>query len=68
MVHVGSSSHQIWHSQFSNGFDDGQWTEDVRVPGQFSKASPAIAAYADRLRMVHLGSTSNDIWYSYFIP
>lgn len=71
MVHVGSSSNQIWHSQFfSNGVGDrpGQWTEDVQVPDQFSKASPAIAAYADRLRMVHLGGSSNDIWYSYFVP
>jgi hypothetical protein len=42
------------------------WTENVVVSGQLSKASPALAAFGDRLHMVHLGDSSNRIWHSQF--
>jgi hypothetical protein len=42
------------------------WTRNVRIPGQRSKASPALAVFGGRLHMVHLGSASNDIWHSTF--
>src|SRR5215218_3930930 len=42
------------------------WTQNVVVSGQLSKASPALAAFGDRLHMVHLGDSSNRIWHSEF--
>ncbi len=42
------------------------WTPNVTIPDQQSKASPALAAFNDRLHMVHLGNSSNDIWHSTF--
>src|SRR5829696_3092577 len=42
------------------------WTQNVVVSGQLSKASPALAAFGDRLHMVHLGDSSNRIWHSQF--
>jgi hypothetical protein len=60
MVHLGSSSNDIWHSYF----DGNKWTKNVKIPGQSSKASPALAVCGGKLHMVHLGSSSNDIWWS----
>jgi hypothetical protein len=40
------------------------WVINKQVPGQSSKAPPALAAFNNRLHMVHLGSSSNDIWHS----
>ena len=62
MVHLDSSTNQIWHSVF----DGNSWSNNVQIPGQLSKASPALAAFGDRLHMVHLGDSSNDIWHSRF--
>src|SRR5829696_1027098 len=42
------------------------WTQNAVVSGQLSKASPALAAFGDRLHMVHLGDSSNRIWHSQF--
>src|SRR3954447_20339350 len=64
MVHLGDSSNDIWHSWY-----DGQsrtWSENKKIPGQKSKASPALAFYQQRLHMVHLGDSSNDIWHSWY--
>ena len=70
MVHLGDSSNDIWHSYF-----DGQtWRRpdtgepgNSPIPGQQSKASPALAyggPVGAQLHMVHLGDSSNDIWHS----
>jgi hypothetical protein len=43
------------------------WTPNVRIPGQQSKASPALAyggPEGPQLHMVHLGDSTNDIWHS----
>jgi hypothetical protein len=40
------------------------WRPNISLPGQLSKASPAIGEFNGRLHMVHLGDSSNDIWYS----
>src|SRR3982751_5598449 len=67
MVHLGDSSNDIWWSIF----DGTSWNKpddspgDERIPGQQSKASPALAAFGGRLHMVHLGDSSNDIWWSF---
>ena len=68
MVHLGSSSNDLWWSLF-----DGQvWKTaegqagNARIPGQKSKASPALAVFNGRLHMVHLGDSSNDIWWSIY--
>jgi len=69
MVHLGDSSNDIWHSYF-----DGQtWRRpdtgepgNSRIPGQQSKAAPAIFQVGGLLHMVHLGDSSNDIWHSTF--
>ena len=68
MVHLGDGSNDIWHSR-SDGEtwfrpDTGE-PGNSRIPGQQSKASPALAYYGG-LHMVHLGDGSNDIWHSYF--
>src|SRR5262249_26482816 len=42
------------------------WTENKRIPGQKSKAAPALAFDGTLLHMVHLGDTSNDLWHSTF--
>jgi hypothetical protein len=42
------------------------WLPNTRIRGQQSKASPALAAFGQRLHMVHLGNSSNDIWHSTF--
>jgi hypothetical protein len=43
---------------------DGAGDGNIRIPGQKSKSSPALATFNDQLHMVHLGDSSNDIWYS----
>jgi len=69
MVHLGDSSNDIWHSYY-----DGQtWRRpdtgepgNSPIPGQASKAAPAIFTNNGLLHMVHLGDSSNDIWHSTF--
>ena len=43
-----------------------QWTPNLPVPDQKSKASPALATLGGALHMVHLGDSSNRIWHSIF--
>jgi hypothetical protein len=62
MVHLGDSSNRIWHSVF----DGSNWSPNVEISGQSSKAPPALAAFNGRLHMVHLGDSSNRIWHSVF--
>jgi len=68
MVHLGDSSNDIWWSIF----DGTSWNKSVgtpgneRIPGQKSKAAPALAVYGGGLHMVHLGDSSNNIWWSIF--
>ena len=45
------------------------WTPNSQLPGQKSKAPPALCTSGDLgrlLHMVHLGDSSNDIWHSWF--
>jgi HEAT repeats len=68
MVHLGDSSNDIWWSIY----DGTSWNKadgtpgNERIPGQRSKATPALAAFGDTLHMVHLGDSSNRIWHSEF--
>ena len=68
MVHLGNSSNDIWWSIY----DGVSWKKsdgtagNERIPGQSSKASPALAVFDNRLHMVHLGNSSNDIWWSIY--
>jgi hypothetical protein len=68
MVHLDDASNDIWWSIF----DGNVWRRpdgaqgDVRIPGQQSKVTPALAVFNNRLHMVHLGDTSNDIWWSIY--
>jgi hypothetical protein len=65
MVHLGDSSNNIWHTELDDGDTfPGNWTPNVRIPDQLSKASPALAVFQDKLHMVHLGNSSNNIWHS----
>jgi hypothetical protein len=45
MIHIGGSSNDLWHSWF----DGKTWSKDVRIPGQKSKAAPALAGFCDHL-------------------
>jgi hypothetical protein len=62
MVHLGDESNDIWHSWF----DGTDWAQNVRIEGQASKATPALAAFGNQLHMVHLGDSSDQIWHSAF--
>lgn len=68
MVHLGDSSNDVWWSIY----DGTSWNKadgtpgNERIPGQQSKATPALAAFGDALHMVHLGDSSNDIWWSIY--
>lgn len=68
MVHLGSSSNDIWWSIFDEEVwkTDGGSEGNGRIPGQKSKASPALAVFNNQLHMVHLGDSSNDIWWSIY--
>ena len=44
--------------------DPAAWSENVRIPDQKSKATPALAVFRNVIRMVHLGDSSNDLWWS----
>jgi hypothetical protein len=56
---IGDSSNDLWHSVF-NGT---AWSANVKIPGQQSKAPPALAFFGGAIHMVHLGDTSNDLWH-----
>jgi hypothetical protein len=66
MVHLGESSNDLWWSIY----DGSSWKTsegkpgNERIPGQRSKASPAIAPFALAVIMVHLGDTSDNLWAS----
>jgi hypothetical protein len=68
MVHLGDSSNDIWWSIW----DGKLWRQadgtpgNERIPGQQSKAMPALAQYNNQLHMVHLGDSSNDLWWSIY--
>ena len=62
MVHIGKSSHNLYHSYF-NGTE---WSRELRIPDQKSKAAPALGVFNNQLHMVHLGDNSNDVWHSMY--
>jgi hypothetical protein len=68
MVHLGDSSNNIWWSIY----DGTSWNRsdgtpgNEQIPGQSSKAAPALAGFFDGLHMVHLGDSSNNIWWSIY--
>lgn len=41
------------------------WPLGVPLPGQSTKAAPALAAVSAELHLVHLGESSNDIWHTW---
>ena len=47
------------------------WSEAVKIPGQTSRAAPALAAFpvdgAPALHLVHLGEASNDLWHAWTV-
>jgi hypothetical protein len=66
MVHLGDESNDIWWSIY----DGSVWRKpdgtagNVRIPGQQSKASPALASFGGIMYMLHLGDSSKHIWLS----
>jgi hypothetical protein len=68
MVHLGDSSNDLWWSIY----DGVSWKKpdgtpgNERIPGQKSKATPALAAVGNQLHMVHLGDSSDDLWWSIY--
>ena len=62
MVHQGDASNTIWWSVYNGD----EWTPNLTVPGQKSKAPVALCETPDqsRLVMLHLGDSSNKIWFS----
>lgn len=40
------------------------WSDNVPIPDQKTKASPALASHGELLHMVHLGDSSDNIWHS----
>jgi hypothetical protein len=68
MVHLGDESNDLWWSIY----DGSVWRKpdgtpgNERIPGQKSKAPPAMAAFGRMLYMVHLGDTENDLWWSMY--
>ena len=68
MVHLGSSgSNELWHASFPPGGALGRdWSDDVKISGQKSGTTPALAV-RNQLNMVHLGSTgSHELWHASF--
>jgi hypothetical protein len=69
MVHLGSSgSDELWHATFPLGGALGHgWTDDVKIQGQKSRITPALAVFDNKLHMVHLGSSGSDeLWHATF--
>ena len=50
---------QLWYSPYYD-----QWGPKVKIPGQKSKSTPALAVKGGRLHLLHQGKTSDDLWYS----
>jgi hypothetical protein len=63
MIHLGESSHKLWHSWTTDGET---WSDDKEIGGQSSQAVPAMAALGDTLHMVHLGESTKTIWHSWW--
>ncbi|BCW72422.1 M12 family metallopeptidase [Arthrobacter sp. NicSoilB8] len=69
MVHLGSAgSDELWHASFPTGGRLGQdWSADVKINDQKSRAAPALAVFDGELHMVHLGSSGSDeLWHASF--
>ena len=60
MVHLGHDSNNLWYSIY----DGTKWTPNVKIPGQKSKTTPALAVLNNQLHMVHQGDDSNTLWHS----
>ena len=59
LVHLGTSSNQLWHSIF-----DGTWRPNVQVEDQSSSVGVGLAVFRDQLIQVHVGSDSTRLWHS----
>jgi hypothetical protein len=69
MVHLGDESNHLWHSVYDGEVwrrpDTGE-QGNYPIPGQLSKAPPALAEFNSQLHMVHLGDESNHLWHSVY--
>ena len=54
---------QLWFSRYIN-----QWARPTKIPGQYSKSTPALAVRRGVLHMIHNGKSSDDLWHSTFTP
>lgn len=54
---------QLWFSRYYD-----QWAPGIKIPGQFSKSTPALAVRSGVLHMIHNGKSSDDLWHSTFTP
>ncbi|HQU28932.1 MAG TPA: hypothetical protein PKZ24_07210 [Nitrospirales bacterium] len=54
---------QLWFSRYYD-----QWAPPAKIPGQYSKSTPALAVRRGVLHMVHNGKSSDDLWHSTFTP
>ena len=54
---------QLWFSRYIN-----QWAPPTKIPGQYSKSTPALAVRRGVLHMIHNGKSSDDLWHSTFTP
>jgi len=54
---------QLWFSRYFN-----QWAPPTKIPGQYSKSTPALGVRQGVLHMVHNGKSSDDLWHSTFTP
>ena len=54
---------QLWFSRYYN-----RWAPRTKIPGQYSKSTPALAVRRGVLHMIHNGKSSDDLWHSTFTP
>lgn len=52
---------QLWYSRYYD-----QWAPKQKIPGQYSKSTPALAAQGGKIHLLHQGKTSDDLWHSTF--
>jgi hypothetical protein len=59
----------LWWTVFGRDGETGAsgWNEDQKFPGHFTQASPALAAYKDKLYCVHRGSGGDKyLWWTVY--
>lgn len=60
---VGQSN---YNTLYMSTYTNGSWSNPVKIQGQLSKSTPALASFGGYLHMTHLGDSSNSIWWSYW--